>query len=136
MGGKVVAMKRPGPLRWIWYAFGGRLGPDYREWVLFDITCRTRWWRQLARAVVLLVPFALLLFAVLGVSWITWAALLGGLFMALIYSAAYIDQAGDHRLLKHGFPQGTAGRVRAENRPEQEAARRRYEETYRSSAAD
>ena len=50
--------KRPGPLRWIWYAFGGALGPRYREWVLHDLTCQTRWARQLARAVVQVVPVA------------------------------------------------------------------------------
>jgi hypothetical protein len=26
--------RRPDPLRWIWYAFGGALGPRYRQWVL------------------------------------------------------------------------------------------------------
>ena len=25
---------RPDLLRWIWYAFGGALGPRYRQWVL------------------------------------------------------------------------------------------------------
>ena len=48
--------RRPDPLRWIWYALGGGLGPRYRQWVLHDLTCGTRWVRQLARAVVQLLP--------------------------------------------------------------------------------
>ena len=43
-------MTRPNPLLWIWYTLGGRLGPRYREWVLHDVTCRTRWLRQTVRA--------------------------------------------------------------------------------------
>ena len=50
--------RRPDPLRWIWYAFGGALGPRYRQWVLRDLTCRTRWERQIARAVVQVMPLA------------------------------------------------------------------------------
>ena len=42
--------RRPDPLRWIWYAFGGALGPRYRQWVLHDLTCRTRWERNSVRA--------------------------------------------------------------------------------------
>jgi hypothetical protein len=28
-------MIRPDPPRWLWYTFGGTLGPRYSEWVLF-----------------------------------------------------------------------------------------------------
>ena len=45
-------MTRPNTLLWIWYTLGGRLGSPYREWVLHDTTCRTRWLRQVVRAVV------------------------------------------------------------------------------------
>jgi Family of unknown function (DUF5313) len=48
--------RRPDPLRWIWYAFGGALGPRYRQWVLHDLTCRTRWQRNSVRAVVQVMP--------------------------------------------------------------------------------
>src|ERR1700736_2419153 len=40
----------PGPIRWLWYAFGGALGPRYRKWVLHDLTSRTRWVRPRRRA--------------------------------------------------------------------------------------
>ena len=42
-------MTRPDPIRWLWYALGGRLGPRYREWVLHDATCRTWRLRHFAR---------------------------------------------------------------------------------------
>ena len=44
-------MTRPNPLLWIWYTFSGKLAPRYSEWVLRDVTCRTRWLRQTVRAV-------------------------------------------------------------------------------------
>ena len=40
-------MTRPNSPLWIWYTLGGRLGSPYREWVLHDTTCRTRWLRQI-----------------------------------------------------------------------------------------
>ena len=36
-----MAWYRPGPVRWFWYALGGRLPARYRPWVLHDLTCRT-----------------------------------------------------------------------------------------------
>ena len=96
--------RRPDPLRWIWYAFGGALGPRYRQWVLHDLTCRTRWERQIARAVVQVVPLALVLFLVLGFGWVVWVGVGCGLVLALIYSTAYFDSSADYRLVKHGYP--------------------------------
>ena len=37
-----------------------------------------------------------------------------GLVLALIYSLAYFDPAADHRLVKHGYPPGTAQRILTE----------------------
>jgi Family of unknown function (DUF5313) len=64
--------RRPGPLRGIWYAFGGALGPRYRQWVLRDLTCPTRWERQLVRAVVQVAPLAALVLVALGDNRIAW----------------------------------------------------------------
>jgi fatty acid desaturase len=127
--------RRPDPLRWTWYAFGGALGPRYREWVLRDLTGRTRWLRQLTRAVIQIVPLAAVLLLVLGVGWIAWVGVVCGLVLALIYSAAYFDPSADHRLAKHGFPPGTAQQVLSER----DAARHpdrmaRYIETYRHAS--
>jgi Family of unknown function (DUF5313) len=105
---------RPDSLRWIWYTFGGALGPRYRQWVLHDLTCRTRWERQLARAVVQVMPLAVVVLLALGFGWIAWVGVGCGLVLALIYSIAYFDQAADHRLVKHGYPPGTARRILSE----------------------
>jgi hypothetical protein len=126
--------RRPDPLRWTWYAFGGSLGPRYRQWVLHDLTCRTRWERQLARAVVQVVPLAAVVLLALGFSWIAWVGVGCGLVLALIYSAAYFDPAADHRLVKHGYPPGTAQRILSERDKAKHPDRmRRYMQTYRSN---
>jgi fatty acid desaturase len=126
--------RRPDPLRWIWYAFGGALGPRYRQWVLHDLTCRTRWERQLARAVVEVAPLAAVVLLALGFGWIAWVGVGCGLVLALIFSIAYFDQAADHRLVKHGYPPGTAQRILSERDKAKHPDRmRRYMQTYRSN---
>jgi Family of unknown function (DUF5313) len=126
--------RRPDPLRWICYAFGGALGGRYREWVLYDLTCRTRWERQLIRAVVQVVPLAAVVLVALGDNWIAWVGVGCGLVLALIYSVAYFDPAADHRLVKHGYPAGTAERIRREREKAAHPDRmRRYMQTYRSN---
>ena len=128
--------RRPGPPRWIWYAVGGSLGPRYREWVLYDLTCRSRWTRQIVRAVVQVVPLAVLLLLTLGTGWVTWVGVICGLVMALIYSVAYFDQSVDYRLVKHGFPSGTARAVLSEREKAAHPDRmRRYIDTYRSNTS-
>src|SRR6201986_5411954 len=99
----VVEMRRPNPLLWLWYTFGGSLGPCYGQWVLHDTTCRTRWLRQAARAVVQVAPFAAVVLTVAAKSnWLTWAAIGLGLLLALWYSLAYIDSIAEWRLAGHG----------------------------------
>lgn len=127
-------MVRPDPVRWMWYAFGGTLPERYRPWVLHDLTARTRWLRQFVRTAAVLVPFVVLGLLLMGTSWIVWTAALGGLALATVYSVSYIDQYAEHRLRKHGFPDGTFQRVMAEARYPLNADRaRRYDATYRSS---
>ena len=101
------SIAHPGPVRWLWYTFGGRLGPRYREWVLRDNTARTRWLRQAVRGTVQISPLALVMLVVLPFSWLTGAAIVNGLILALVYSLAYIDQTGERRLVKHGHEPGT-----------------------------
>jgi len=126
--------RRPDPLRWIWYALGGGLGPRYRQWVLHDLTCGTRWVRQLARAVVQVLPLAAVVLLALGFGWIAWVGVTCGLVLALIYSAAYFDPAADYRLVKHGYPPGTAQRILSErDKAKHPDQMRRYVETYRNN---
>lgn len=124
-------MARPNPFRWLWYAFGGRLPERYREWVLHDVTCRTWIPRHLARTLIQVSP-GLLFLLMPGPLWISAVAVLGGVFMALWYSLAYMEHTSEHRLAKHGYGIG-AGRAARENakatqRAEQAA---RYRATWR-----
>jgi fatty acid desaturase len=132
---QTYALSRPDPVRWLWYTFGGGLGPRYREWVLHDITSRTRWVRQVARTVVQVAPVGALVILVLGFGWITWVSLIGGLLLALMYSGAFFEKFAEHRLVQHGYPWGTAQRIASErDRAKDPDRMRRYMQTYRNNA--
>ncbi|MDT4927146.1 MAG: hypothetical protein QOF92_13, partial [Pseudonocardiales bacterium] len=81
-------MNRPGPLRWLWYALGGRLAPRFNEWVLHDTTGSTWVVRHVARSLVQLsIPVAaVLLFlpAPLGLRVLTALAAGGSAMMYMI----------------------------------------------------
>jgi Family of unknown function (DUF5313) len=103
--------------RWLWYAMGGRLPAEYREWVLYDVTCRTWPLRHLVRLLVQLVPVGVLLLVLLPVP--LWIALLGvlvGSAIGLMYSFVFLYEATEQRASKAGYPHGTAARVREERR--------------------
>src|SRR5689334_24676933 len=125
---------RPGPLRWLWYALGGGLPPRYRDWVLHDVTAPTWAWRQILRALVQALPVALVVALLIpGSPSIRLMAVAGGVFVAMIYVLAFVDEAVEHRSVKAGFPRGYAKGVReAAQQPERDAAARRYAERYRS----
>ena len=128
-----VHRQRPGPLWWTWYAFGGKLPDRHGEWVLNDVTCRTWWLRHVARSLVQLAPVAALLLVVLGPGGITYLGLAAGTILALIYSVAYIEETGEHRLGKYGYPVGTGREMRA-RRGRRVADQEHYNATYRSGA--
>jgi hypothetical protein len=120
---------RPGPHRWIWYAFGGGLPARHRGWVLFDTTTRTWWLRHVVRMLVqLAIPIGLLM-AFLPAGWGLRAACAGGgLALALFYSVAYMPEAVENRVVKAGYPAGTAAHVRDRAglvRQQQESDRKR-----------
>jgi hypothetical protein len=104
---------RPAPHRWVWYAFGGGLPARHRGWVLHDTTTRTWWLRHIVRMLVqLAIPIALLM-AFLPAGWGLRAACAGGgLALALFYSAAYMPEAVENRVVKAGYPVGTATQLR------------------------
>jgi hypothetical protein len=127
-------MTGPNPLLWIWYTLGGRLGSPYREWVLHDTTGRTRWLRQIVRVVVQVVLPAAVVLAVLGVTWIVWAAVGLGLLLALWYSLAYINSTAERRLVKHGYEPGILMRALRERDHREHADQIvRYMQTYRKA---
>ncbi|MBN6041900.1 DUF5313 family protein [Amycolatopsis sp. 195334CR] len=123
---------RPNPVLWLWYALGGRLPDRHREWVLHDVTAKTWILRHGARSTVLILPLVsvwLLLPGPLGLrlSLVLMAALVG-----YFYSFAYVEESGEHRLAKHGYPRGTGRQLRAEAKEAAEAeVTRRYLARYR-----
>ena len=104
---------RPAPHRWIWYAFGGRLPERNRGWVLRDTTIGTWWLRHIGRMLVqLAVPMALIA-GLLPAPWpLRLACTLGGVFLALIFSLAYMSETTEHRVVKAGYPSGMAQAAR------------------------
>jgi len=110
---EVEPIVRPAPHRWLWYALGGRLPRRNRGWVLHDTTTGTWWLRHVARTFVqMAVPIALVL-TVLPAPWgLRAAAAGGGVFLALIYSLAYMAEATESRVAKAGYPAGTAQALR------------------------
>ena len=127
---------RPGPLRWFWYALGGGLPPRYREWVLRDVTAPRWWWRQIVRALVQALPVGIVVGLLIpGSVGVRVLAVAGGVFVALIYVIAFIDEAVEHRAMKAGFPRGYVKERRdAARAPELDAAAARYAERYRRPA--
>ncbi|SOC49531.1 hypothetical protein SAMN05660748_2259 [Blastococcus aggregatus] len=100
---------RPAPHWWLWYALGGRLPRRHRSWVLFDTTTGTWWLRHIARAMVhLAVPIALIMIFVPAGWGLRVGMCLLGIFLALIYSVAYIAESAETRVKKAGYPVGTA----------------------------
>lgn len=100
---------RPTPHRWVWYALGGRLPARHRGWVLHDTTTGTWWLRHIARILVqLAVPIALVLALMPAEWWVRAAAAGGGLALGLFYSLAYMPETTENRVVKAGYPAGTA----------------------------
>ena len=131
----VEAVVRPAPHRWIWYALGGGLPARHNLWVLHDTTTGTWWLRHVARSLVqVALPIALVMIF-LPAGWgLRAAAAGGGLFLALFYSLAYMPETTENRVVKAGYPAGTAtaererlglGRARRESERKQAAAARR-----------
>ena len=110
-----MSRQRPGPLQWVWYAYGGGLPRELSPWVLADTTRSTWVWRHLARAVVQLLPFVVLCLLVVPVPLVyRVSAAAGGLLLGLLFSLAYMVETIEHRVAKAGYEPGTAARLRAE----------------------
>jgi Family of unknown function (DUF5313) len=107
--------QRPGPLRWLRYAFGGSLPAEYDQWVLYDTTGRTWVLRHLARALVQLTPFVVVVLTfVPGPFWIRTVAAVAATAMAVLFCFAYMVETTDRRLTKAGFAPGLGEALRRE----------------------
>ena len=116
---------RPTPLQWIWYALGGGLPRELSPWVLADTTRRTWVWRHVSRALVQLFPLLVVCVLLVPVPLAyRLSAAAGGLILGMLFSLAYMTETTEHRVVKAGYPSGTAGRVRAD-RVERERVERR-----------
>ena len=105
----------PRALRWLGYAFGGSLPPEYDDWVLYDTTGRTWVLRHLVRALVQLSPFvAVVLAFVPGPFWIRSVAAVAATAMAVLFCFAYMVETTDRRLTKAGFAPGLGEALRRE----------------------
>lgn len=131
-----IPVRRPDPLRWLWYAVGGRLPRRYSGWVLRDLTCRTWVVRHLLRALVQVAPVVVVLLLVIPGTWyVRAAAVLAGLLLGLLYSGAYLYEISEHRARKAGFPAGTARLMREHaNADKRRAEAERYARTWRRPA--
>jgi len=117
--------RRPAPWQWVWYAFGGRLPRDLAPWVLADTTARTWWLRHLARAFVQMLPLVLVCLLAVPVPFAyRISAAAGGLLIGMLFSAAFMTEATEHRVAKAGYPAGTAAEMR-EERAERDRLERR-----------
>ena len=116
--------QRPTPLQWVRYALGGGLPRELSPWVLADTTRRTWILRHLARALVQLAPVIVLCLVAVPVPFAYRAsAAAGGLLLGLGLSLFFMTETIEHRVVKAGYPSGTAARVRAE-RAERERVER------------
>ncbi|SFF85016.1 DUF5313 family protein [Blastococcus tunisiensis] len=129
VAGPAKDVVRPDPFRWIWYALGGGLPARFAPWVLHDTTTRTWAVRHVLRSMTqLAVPIALVLLLVPGEFWIRGMAALGGVFLGLFFSVAYMPETTENRVVRAGYPAGTATAARdraAQAREVEESVRRR-----------
>ncbi|MFB9930476.1 DUF5313 family protein [Amycolatopsis halotolerans] len=110
-------MKRPGPVRWLHYVYGGVLPDEYREWVLHDATARTWVLRFAFRIFVEALPWLIAGYVVLTLvtpmpAGMIIAALLISLLLSLFLTVTSADELAEVRLAKHGFPPGAGKEVR------------------------
>jgi len=117
--------RRPTPLQWLRYAYGGGLPRELAPWVLADTT-RPGWVRRhLTRAAVQLLPLIVLCLGVVPVPLsYRLSAAAGGLLLGLFFSVAFMTETTEHRVAKAGYRAGTAARLR-ELRQERERLERR-----------
>lgn len=102
-------MRRPNPLLWLYYQYGGRLPARYRDWVLHDGTCRTWFLRVVLRALIQLAPIMAVLIIVLrGLLGGPWLLVLGSILLGvLVYLRIALTMsvdAIDSRLVRYGYP--------------------------------
>lgn len=106
---------RPGPLRWIAYAFGRPLPPRYRDWVFHDVTAPTWLLRHASRILTQLAVPGILALLFLPTSIGTKLLVLGAAVPPVLMGGMLFSvERGEGMLVKAGFPPGTGERTRQE----------------------
>lgn len=113
-------LNRPGPIRWLWYAVGGTLPAVYHGWVLYDLTCRTWVLRHFARVQVMFSAWWLALL-VPGPWSLRISMVAMGYLLSVYFSLAFLEDACERRLIRHGFPAGLNRTIREESSVDQRA---------------
>jgi hypothetical protein len=133
IGAILDLVTRPGPLRWLWYAFGAGLPERYSDWVLHDTTAATWLVRHLLRVLVMLVVPIIVLVLVLptgaGIRALT--AFTTGACVVLLMAILASDMT-ERRLNKAGYPWGAAAEIRSARAVE---SQRRSAQRYRDRVA-
>lgn len=132
-----MAVKRPNPLLWLWYAVGGKLPDRYKEWVLHDATVPTWLARHVIRRLVFMLPILGALYVLLAVmlGFSPTIVLLGlalGVYAGVYYSLIFSTHSVDSRVTRHGFPDEYASQVRQAIKA---AEKERYNATWRDGQA-
>lgn len=105
--------QRPGPLRWLWYAFGGSLPSRHAAWVLHDTTSRTWLLRHVLRSVVVLaVPVAALAIFLPASAGVRLLIALTAGACGLVFQMVHTIETTERRAIAAGFPPGTAEATR------------------------
>jgi hypothetical protein len=113
LGIEPLPRARPNPAQWLWYAFWGPLPDRYRTWVLYDATCATWILRHLARILTIAVPpvVTVVVFLPGPLHLRVLTAFVAGAG-AFLFTAVWVNEATEHRLLRAGWPPGTGPEVR------------------------
>lgn len=111
-------MRRPNPLLWLYYTFGGRLPDRYRGWVLHDGTTQHWLLRSFVRTLCQATPFVAVLFVLFLVFGVPWYFAIGcvvlGLVVSIYYALSYSIESIDGRLTRYGYPPRHASTLRQE----------------------
>jgi hypothetical protein len=88
--------------------------------VLWDLTSPTWVFRHMARAMVLLAPWWLLMF-VPGPLSLRFSMVALAYITGFYFSMSFMEDAAERRLIKHGYPVGLNRRIREESAPRDRA---------------
>jgi hypothetical protein len=114
---------RPGPMRWLWYAFGGGLPERYHTWVLHDMTCRTWVLRHILRALIQLsIPITLALIFIPASMPIRVLTVITAGGPSVLLMTLNITAMSEHRLIKAGYRPAIAEEIRSKRSVETQAS--------------